>query len=520
MQCVIGKISKKINSTKNTFSGTTHNVVLKGPVSTKNPQILITGTPALNANYMSFNGAYYWIDDIVSETNGLSWVEAHLDPLATYKDSILNSSALVRFGPKGSTTTYMDDPRFGPDEPWTAARKSVTIPGVDIFSRGGCVIITAVAATDLTTNGIVKYIISYTEAMQYMAAFGSTIKTNMDGSADLKEAVSNFIIGATGGGNWSDNIKSMIWVPFGPNDVIAACGASVITEMGIGGYRVSGPALGFAQSPIGVKVVSGTLTIPWENDATTHRFLRLPKYTSMTLCHPCGSVDIDTNSLIDQNTVHYTVAIDMMSGSYYVKIKENANDDAEPLAYAQGSVAMEVTGMIAGGGTVGGMILKAEATALRDTFLPRVGNFIASRPGIKARAVSKMTEDEKKRKTSVIDTTTGIDKNYMITGNAPSSCNATLGGSVLNLYQTSSFGSQFYIQMNAKKPAIMTPVVDPYDNFCDEYGYPVNTYLPLSGITGYVECADVSVNPAGTMIPNEDELSTLNSSLCSGIYIE
>lgn len=370
MQCVIGKISKKINSTKNTFSGTTHEVVLKDPVSTKNPKILITGTPALNANYMSFNGAYYWVDDIISETNSLSWVVAHLDPLATYKASITNSRALVRFGKKGLSTLYIDDPRFGPDEPWTAARKSVAIPGVDVFSRGGCVIITAIAATDFTTNGVVQYIISYTEAMQYMAAFGSTIKTNMDGSFDVKEALINMVVGATGGGNWSDNIKSMVWVPFDPNTVIAACGASVIAEMGIGGYRVSGPATGFAQSPVGIKYVSGTLTIPWEDDATTHRFLRLPKYTSMTLCHPCGSVDIDTSSLIDQNTIHYTVAIDMLSGSYYVKIKENASDDAEPLAYAQGSVAMDVTGMIAGGGTVGGNVLKAEVSIAKNVVIP------------------------------------------------------------------------------------------------------------------------------------------------------
>lgn len=525
MNATIGKMTKRVNSTKQTFSGTAHNVVLKDPVSVKNPKLLIQGTPAMGSNYMSWNGAYYWVDDIISETNGLSWVVAHIDPLATYKASILNSSGMVRFGPVSHKNVTLDDPRMSPDIQWPEARKSAIIPGVDIFSKGGCVVLTAVAATDFAHNGVVQYILSYTEVMQYLAAFGSTIKTDMNGSADVKEAIINLVIGATGGGNWSDNIKSMVWVPFDPNDVISACGGSVISEMGIGGYRVSGPATGLASAPIAVYQTSGSIQVPWESDADTWKFLRLPKYTSMTLCHPGGSVDIDTSCLVDQSTINYTVAINMLNGDYYVKIKEKSSDDAEPLAYAQGNVSIDVTGMIASGGTVGGNAIKAETQIFKNVVIPA---FTPASPAMTTTTSTRTVKDESGNVKATINDTvetthqtgsTGIEKNFMVTGNPPSSCNATLGGTVLNLYQTATFSSQFYIQMNCKKPRTMFAVSD-YEAYCDEYGYTINKYLSLSDLTGYVECADISVNPAGSNAPNEHELAALNSALCSGIFIE
>lgn len=525
MNAVIGKMSKRLNSTKRSFSGTTHKVVLKDSISMKNPKLLITGKPDSKSNYMSFNDMYYWIDDIVSETNDLYWVVAHIDQLATFKPSIINSSGLVRFGPSDAKSTSMDDPRFGPDIPWLAARQSAVIPGVDIFSKGGSVVLTVTAATDTDTNGICQYILSYTEVMNYLKAFGGKIKTDMNGSNDIKEAIINMVIGATGGGNWSDNIKSMIWLPFNPDIIIAACNAKMISEMGIGGYRITGSAVGWVQTPIAIHKVDGSLNIPWQDDTNIYRFLRNSKYTSMTLCHPCGSVDIHTDALIDQPTVHYTVAINMLNGDYYVKIKESSSDSAEPLAYAQGNVSIDVTGMIASGGTVGGNALSAIFSVAKNVLFP---SFLPASPAktntTKTTSIKSGSEELTAKTTNDVDTThstmsSGIEKNFMSTGTPPSSCSATLSGSVLNLYQTTSFESQFYIQMNAKKPHILLNPTD-YDNYCEEYGYPVNNYMSLSNVSGYVECADISIKPAGSILPNESELSSLNSALCSGIYIE
>lgn len=522
----IGTMNKKINSTKQSFSGTSLSCKLKEPCSMQSPVFIVQGlSKGTLYNYASFEGRYYWVDDVVYLTNDIQEVHCSLDALATYKSSIQNSSGLIRFGPKSFSSDLMDDPRFGPDVPWNAARNSVVIPGFDIFDPGGAVILTVVAATDFTTNGVCQYVISYTEVMNYLTAFGSTIKTDMNGSNDVKEAIINMVIGATGGGNFTDNIKSMIWVPFAVNTVGGLLpNATVISEMGIGGYRVSGSAFYWAQTPLAIKKDSGYISIPWHADTNTHRFLRGPKYTSLTLCHPCGSVDIDTTCLIDQSALYYTAAINALTGDYYIKIKENQNDDAEPLAYAQGNVALNIMGMIAGGGTVGGNVLRAEANLAKNVIMP----MFTPQPPSTTTSVQNRTITTAEGKQISMNTTTetthsakssGITKNFMLTGNPPTSCSATLGGNVLNLYQTSTFSSQFYIQLNAKKPKVLVNTSD-YDSYCDEYGWPINNYLPLSSITGYVEAADISVNPTGTPAPNDSLLSSLNSNLCSGIYIE
>ena len=59
--------------------------------------------------------------------------------------------------------------------------------------------------------------------------------------------------------------------------------------------------------------------------------------------------------------------------------------------------------------------------------------------------------------------------------------------------------------------------IDTYYDYCDKYGYPVNKYMKLNSISGYVQCAGASVAAAGA---NDSMISTLNSLLNTGIYIE
>ena len=68
MQVKIGKMAKRTNSTKRSFTGNMYNIVLKDSISMKNPKLLITGHPDTKCNYMSYQDAYYWIEDIVSNT--------------------------------------------------------------------------------------------------------------------------------------------------------------------------------------------------------------------------------------------------------------------------------------------------------------------------------------------------------------------------------------------------------------------------------------------------------------------
>lgn len=531
MQVKIGKMAKRTNSTKRSFTGDMYNIVLKDSISMKNPKLLITGHPDTKCNYMSYQDAYYWIEDIVSNTDGTSWVVGHLDNLATFKPSIQNSHGLVRFGPASAKSDQMDDTRFGPDIPWIGARDSVVIPDVDVFSKFGTCMLTVVSCNEhYTSNGINTYMLSLPILKGVLSECASLIGGFTDFS-DIFAVLSNLVVMATGAGNWSENIKSLIWVPFSADTILAKCPGvfESVTDVSIGGLKISlsGNA-GYVTktNPVAIYHTAGSLTIPWAADADTYKFLRRSKYTSMTLCHPCGAVEIDSNCLVDQSTVYYHVAVDFISGQYYCRIQESSQDSAEPLAMVQGNVSMDIMGIVAGGkgGVLGQVLSSAAGIAAKAA-----GIGIQKQPAKVATTDTQTKTDlasgttqqksEQKVETTYRSTDTGISKTFENCAVPPSSCGGQLGQSPLTLYQTNTFASQFFIQMNAMKPRIMIDISD-YEAYCAKYGWPVNTYMSLSGISGYVECGDVSIEPAGTYLPNAHEISELNSQLCSGLYIE
>lgn len=89
-------------------------VVLKRDTSILKPVLLIASTQNIlqfNYLYISEFGRYYFIDDIRSVHDNLWEISAHVDVLETYKDQILNNSAVinrqqVRFN------TYLNDPEW------------------------------------------------------------------------------------------------------------------------------------------------------------------------------------------------------------------------------------------------------------------------------------------------------------------------------------------------------------------------------------------------------------------------
>lgn len=525
MVAKIGKMNKRINSTKQGFTGTDYNVVLKDSISMKNPKILITGHPDSGVNYMKFNNCYFWIVDIVSNTDGTSWVVGKLDMLATYKSTVTNSHALVTFGPNPGRN-YVDDPRVGPDVP--GPRTQVALDSdLDIFSKTGCVIMVCNAATDFTSNATVIYALNYGTFLAFLQAAGSLFMQNINSISDVVSALFNLIMAGTGGGNMLDNIKSLKWVPFTLSSVVNEGSWVGTEEIGIGGYRIDGIPSGMAymnQSPLCVKHIHTTVDLDWpsDTDGDTHRFLRGPKYNSLTFCHPCGSIEIDTNSLLDQDIIDYNIAINLLDGTYWCKIREANTDSSEILGYAEGSTALDLLALMPSGDTVAGQTFKAMAKIATAAFAPS--------PEGKTTSTETQTLTDSEGKTSTLTTNkvstsssnqgTGIGKNWPNFGAPASGAAGQVSGNVLCLYQTNSFASQFYFQRNTRRPRMCATDTTQYDDFCEKYGYPYNQYKKLGDLSGYVECASVSVEPAGSVLPTDNEIASLNSQLCAGVYIE
>lgn len=93
----------------------TYNGVLKNGSSIIDPVITIDGdiTSVVNANYItipSFSRSYF-IKDIVSVSNRLFEVSAHVDVLSSFKSQIRNNYAIV-YRQKDLWNLYLDDGSF------------------------------------------------------------------------------------------------------------------------------------------------------------------------------------------------------------------------------------------------------------------------------------------------------------------------------------------------------------------------------------------------------------------------
>lgn len=105
--------SKRKNSTKRpATAGTDITVVLKDDTSREHPSFQLAGHN-WSMNYVLAFGNYYYVEDIISLSNGISEIVCTLDPMATAKTEIGAVTALVEYT-SSSTNILMTDPRNKP----------------------------------------------------------------------------------------------------------------------------------------------------------------------------------------------------------------------------------------------------------------------------------------------------------------------------------------------------------------------------------------------------------------------
>ena len=96
---------RKKSTMQPTGSYAEFDIVLKDRTSLNNPSFLIDtgGTlPTANYCYLVDTNTYYWIDDIASRSNNIWEIICHVDPFATAKSYIMNTTAYIVY----SSTNY------------------------------------------------------------------------------------------------------------------------------------------------------------------------------------------------------------------------------------------------------------------------------------------------------------------------------------------------------------------------------------------------------------------------------
>lgn len=125
---VYRNFNKRKNSTKRPAGGAKRNVVLLDDVSLYTP-IFESEYWDYQDNYCLWAGRYYYVTDIITKRQNLFEVHCEIDPLATWKDDIMATTAFVTF----STSSFdigIPDYRLSSD-PITITKSN----SVDVFPK-------------------------------------------------------------------------------------------------------------------------------------------------------------------------------------------------------------------------------------------------------------------------------------------------------------------------------------------------------------------------------------------------
>lgn len=200
--------NKRKNSTKRPSGGHKRNVVLLDDVSLYSP-IFQSEYWDYNDNYCYWANRYYYVTDVVTLRQNLFEVHCEIDPLATWKDDIMATTAFVTF----STSSFdigIPDYRLSSD-PITITKSS----SVELFpSQGPAFVVTYIGKTSCLSVGLEEFDL---KGLQEVIMEDKFIESTRDWylqfcggnvSSDTKANVISQLVG-----NNANTITSCIYMP-------------------------------------------------------------------------------------------------------------------------------------------------------------------------------------------------------------------------------------------------------------------------------------------------------------------
>lgn len=465
---VWNNFSKRINSTKQPAAntGTIKTVLLKDATDIESP-VFELNTVDFSINYVQAFGHYYFCD-VRNLDGNRSELVCSMDHLATFKDQIKAYSGLVEYT-SASSNVFITDPR--------------NYPTMEIESLSSYVD----AGFSLGTSGI--YILGVVSNLTAANPLGSTtfyavypnmMKTFCSNVFDhdfLDQMIKNFT-------NPMDAIISCIWLPF-ENFGVSGCTGTPET------IYLGNQTTGATGAPIINRTLSKTgktlsITFPY-NSTKGKTYLDRSPYSSGTLFLPfVGSVPLDVDAVADARALAFDIYVDVLTGDIAYKCMLSDALADKMLATYTGNCGTQVpiSGQgynaigIAGGAlaVAGGVVGLLAAGATGGAALPALGAIAAG-----ASSAIKSTE-----------------VHTMVNGSISSAVGANLGGNIIATILTNKPAET---NLTAWKTA---------------HGMPYHKVATLSSLSGYIQCADASVDIPGTAA----EKTAVNGYLNSGFYLE
>lgn len=484
-----GVTSKRINSTSQTITDTVElDCKLKEPCSMHDPVFSVQGLTKLKRyNYILWNSAYYWIDDIKFVTNDISEVSAHLDPLATFKSNIINEYGLVLFGDNTHKTVYKDDIRFGPDKKllFSAGQGASGYTSMGMDFTNSTVIVVAQATTSFAYSGITTYAMTISTYVQMLKNFSGVVYSDIQtwSGTDVVDVIKNYALRIlTGGQQALDNIISATLVPIPYSTFQSNCYYE-LQQIYLGPYSINLDTGTVAViNPHFVTDGNAVLNLNRPLPNTTYKWLNGPKYCTIQITHPCGYTDINTPALMELNQVYIWWSLHMTTGEYCIRVTAESSKDSDTIQFINGCVGVDMLYLkTASGSTPDSNLHNSIGSAL---ITGGTGGVIQYNPGVQIPANNGH------------NIPTGLAGLKLLTS-----------------------GKEIFYDVEYYQPAIFEGnTATMYNNFCTQFGYPVDKYMKIGDITGYCQCNGVSIGsiPGAT----ETDRININNYLNSGLYIE
>lgn len=525
----IGTTSKRINSTSKIFTGGANlSCKLKEPCSMQSPVFLVQGlTKGTFYNYCSFENKYYWIDDIVYQTNDIQEVHCSLDALATYADAIKDTSAWVKYADAAHWNKNIDDLRMQlekQDELGTPTIKKLF--NVPFNATTGTIILRIMSCMSGSSRQGVKTVAmtvnQFNDCLTDLTGFADNIFHGVTGAlTDIIQRWAKIWAAIGGQGSWRDNILSCIYMPIATS-FYAGIG-SLEHDIALGSVPCGGDF--YYLQNISIMPNSGSLSIPWTTNAQTYPFLKNARWTAFQVTAPGGYQDIDPTDLRDQQSCGFFSALNVCTGEWSAKITEGYIDSGQTLASFSGCMGVDMLGFVGTAGNWADTFVHGAGMAIRAA----LGDAsVVTQIGESHTTSSTATETKNKNGSTNYtvkdeDTTTpiyheegsGISGSFLPSGISVGSASGGYGGGATNMFLFNSTDPGSLIFRNIQ---YIPEDLAHYTDYCNKYGYPCNKYLQLSSITGYCCCVGASVSAATGATAAAK--STINSYLNSGIYIE
>lgn len=517
--------TKRLNSTKAAPSTyTTLDCTLKDNCSFLSPILKVRSQTKPDANYMSFEGRYYWITDIISLANNLWEIHGAVDVLTTYRGHIFNTNAFVLYD--STPNTQLPDTRLGIETdcdtytatanmPWyyttgdksgtyliaTTGEEDTISLGIDTNNpleftgtlqqeyRNGTGVY-AIPASSIKKIGfdfsdfLIQFLaINYATATRMKQLqtdlanhnptsvedaikffISSLINANLDMSVNYPTRIAMLLAqNLIGGGDALKNIKASYWLPFTlPNDVVETTTQG--NKLALGTYTDIVPGLQRVVKPI-ITSVDIDVNIPWHfNDWRDVSCTEIMLYIPLI-----GCVNIPPEVVKGNDTIQCRFSLNVYSGELACEIRCNGAQLGTYGANAAMNILIGDSNVNMGGAvnTVLGAVTK---------------NYAAVSAG-------------------AVETLAGMNTSVGGIG----------GGAGTGL--TDSIVCTCRCHNTSQEPSALLSTI----------GTPTRQLKTLSTGLGYVQCLNAQcsgIAVSGEPYPTQSELNDINNYLNTGVYLE